>query len=55
MQVVVIGSSKLGELYAQALEAHDILPRRIDGEIASLEGLKVLHNVQFGGSTRDAT
>ena len=54
-QVVVIGSSKLGELYAQALEAHDILPRRIDGEIASLEGLKVLHNVQFGGSTRDAT
>lgn len=54
-QVVVIGSSKLGALYAQALEAHDIFPRHIDGEIASLEGLKVLYNVQFGGGTRDAT
>ena len=54
-QVVVIGSSKLGALYAQALEAHDIIPRHIDGEAASLEGLKALYDVQFGGSARDAT
>jgi 2-dehydro-3-deoxygalactonokinase len=54
-QVVVIGSSKLGELYAQALEAHDFVPRHIDGEIASLEGLKALHDVQFNGSIGDVT
>jgi 2-dehydro-3-deoxygalactonokinase len=54
-KVIVIGSSKLSELYAQALKVHDFAPRHIDGEIASLEGLKVLHDVQFGGSTRDAT
>lgn len=52
-QVVVIGSSKLGELYAQALEVHDFVPRHIDGEIASLGGLKALHDVQFNGSIGD--
>lgn len=52
-QVVVIGSSNLGALYAQALEAHDIFPRRIDGEIASLEGLKALHDMQFDRSIGD--
>ena len=54
-QVVVIGSSKLGELYAKALEAHDFVPRHIDGEIASLEGLKALHDVEFNGSIGDGT
>ena len=53
-QVIVIGSSKLGELYAQALNAHDFAARRIDGEIASLEGLKALHDVQFNRSIGDA-
>jgi 2-dehydro-3-deoxygalactonokinase len=53
-QVVVIGSSKLGALYAKALEAHDFVPRHIEGEIASLVGLKVLHDVQFKGSIGDA-
>lgn len=53
-QVVVIGSSKLGELYAQSLKAHGFVPRRIDGEIASLEGLKALYDVQFGGRRGNA-
>jgi 2-dehydro-3-deoxygalactonokinase len=53
-QVVVIGAPKLSALYAQALEVHDLISRRIDGETASLEGLKTLYAVQFGGGARDA-
>jgi 2-dehydro-3-deoxygalactonokinase len=54
-QVVVIGSSKLGALYAQALEVHDFVPCHTDGEMAALEGLKALHDVQFGRSAHDVT
>ncbi len=54
-QVVVIGSSKLGEIYAQSLTAHGFVPRRMDGEIASLEGLKALYDGQFSGSLGNAT
>ena len=49
-RVVVIGSSKLGALYAQALEAHAIIPCYLDGEGASLAGLKALHDVLFSGN-----
>jgi 2-dehydro-3-deoxygalactonokinase len=47
--VVVIGSSKLGALYAQALKAHDFVPCQLDGEAASLAGLKALYDVQVNG------
>ena len=52
--VVVIGSPKLGELYAQALKTRDLPVTRIDGETASLAGLKVLHDALFRGSSRAA-
>jgi 2-dehydro-3-deoxygalactonokinase len=52
--VVVIGSPKLTELYAQALKTRDLPVTRIDGETASLAGLKVLHDALFRGSSRAA-
>ncbi len=52
--VVVIGSPKLTELYAQALKTRDLPVTRIDGEAASLAGLKVLHDVLFKGNSRAA-
>ena len=50
-QIAVIGSSRLGALYVKALEAHDFCPRLIDGEMASLGGLKALYDAQFRGET----
>jgi len=50
--VVVIGSPKLTELYAQALRTRDLPVTRIDGEVASLAGLTMLHDALFGGSSR---
>jgi 2-dehydro-3-deoxygalactonokinase len=52
--VVVIGSPKLTELYAQALKTRDLAVTRIDGEAASLAGLKVVHDALFRGSSRAA-
>jgi 2-dehydro-3-deoxygalactonokinase len=46
-RVVVIGSPKLGALYAQALKAHDIVSCQFDGEVAALAGLKALYDVLF--------
>ncbi len=46
-QVVVVGSPKLGDLYAQALKTRDLPVLRIDGEAASLAGLKTLYDVLF--------
>lgn len=47
--VVVIGSPKLTELYVRALKTRDLPATRIDGEAASLAGLKVLHDALFKG------
>jgi 2-dehydro-3-deoxygalactonokinase len=52
--VVVIGSPTLTELYAQALKTRDLPVTRIDGETASLAGLKVLHDALFKGNSRAA-
>jgi 2-dehydro-3-deoxygalactonokinase len=52
--VVVIGSPKLTELYARALKTRDLPVTRIDGEAASLAGLKVLHDALFRDSSRAA-
>jgi hypothetical protein len=41
-------------LYAQALKTRDLPVTRIDGETASLAGLKVLHDALFTGSSRAA-
>lgn len=53
--VVVIGTSELGGLYAQALGAHDLAARRMDGEAASLAGLKALYDMLFCGNADRAT
>lgn len=52
--VVVIGSPKLTDLYAQALKTRDLPTTRIDGEAASLAGLKALHDTLFKGANRAA-
>jgi 2-dehydro-3-deoxygalactonokinase len=52
--VVVIGSTKLSDLYAQALKTRDLPATRIDGEAASLAGLKVLYDELFKGTSRVA-
>jgi 2-dehydro-3-deoxygalactonokinase len=46
-QVIVIGSPKLSDLYAQALKTRDLAVTRIDGETASLAGLKRLYDTLF--------
>jgi 2-dehydro-3-deoxygalactonokinase len=53
-RVVVIGSTKLSELYAQALKTRDIAVTRIDGETASLAGLKMLYDTLFARKIGDA-
>ena len=44
---MVVGSPKLGDLYAQALKTRDLPVLRIDGEAASLAGLKTLYDALF--------
>lgn len=43
--VVIVSTPKLGELYAEALRTRGIAIQRIDGDAASLAGLKALHDV----------
>ena len=54
-RITVIGAPRLSQLYAQALGAHGFATRQIDGEIASLGGLAMLHDMLFdGGAGRAA-
>lgn len=54
-RVVVIGSAKLGALYARALGAHDLAAHQMDGDAASLAGLKALYDMQFCGNAGHGT
>ncbi len=53
-QVLVIGSHKLSDLYVRALKSRDMPVTRLDGESASLAGLKVLYDEIFGGDSGHA-
>lgn len=53
-RVVVIGSAKLSELYCEALKTRDLAVMRIDGEAASLAGLKMLYDSLFARSLGNA-
>jgi 2-dehydro-3-deoxygalactonokinase len=46
-RVIVIASPKLSDLYTQALKTRDIAFVKIDGEKASLAGLKALYDASF--------
>ena len=53
-QIVLVGSPGLNALYAKVLESHGLAAFCIDGEIASLAGLRMIHETAFGGGSVNA-